>query len=118
MMMNKATISLFTGAFSIGCFALWVVVSIYGVYLRSQGHSVSELPNLTSLVLKWQLAIALVPLPFILYCAWSVFRKTVTSEGIALYVGILAFIFMVLFLVVSAAVVLPMVPFQDTIRSQ
>ncbi|MGA9040245.1 MAG: hypothetical protein WB421_06900, partial [Terriglobales bacterium] len=84
--MKKATGLLFTGAFSAGCFALWMVLEFYGGIYRSlfypiQHHDVEHLPPFSELIINCRLAILLMPLPFILYCVFSVFRKPLTSEG-------------------------------------
>jgi len=117
MNMKRATHLIFTFAFSVGCFALWMVLSLYlGIY-HSLFHSthfpyMSQLPELTQLLLDNRLAFLLMPIPFTLY---SVFRKPLTFEGIVFYFGLLAFLFMILLLLVLAAVLLPMVPYSDAV---
>jgi len=110
--MNKATNLLFTAAYSAGCLALWMVLALYrGIYV-SLFHDVDKVP-LSEVIIQYRLVIFLMPIPFILYSVVSLFRKPLTSEGIVFYVGIMAFVFMTLLLLVTAAVLLPMVPYQE-----
>ena len=112
MIMKKATSLVFTGAFSLGCVTLWMVLALYGGIFGSLFHHVNQV-LFTEVLIKCRLAILLVPFPFILYCVFVMFRKPLIPEGVMFYVGILAIVFMTLVLLVSAAVLLPMVPYQS-----
>jgi hypothetical protein len=97
--MKKATSLLFTGAFSLGCVILWMLLALYGGIYGSLFHHVNHV-LLTEVLVKWRHAILLVPIPFISYCVASAFRKPLTAEGILFYAGILAFVFLSLVLLV------------------
>jgi len=109
---NKITILLFTGAFSLGCVILWMALALFGGIYSSLFHQVNQV-LLTEVLVKWRLAILLAPFPFISYCVIPKFRKPLTPEGTLFYAGILGVVFMGLVLLVSAAVLLPMVPYQS-----
>ena len=111
---------LFTGAFATGCLVLWLVMTLYGYNWRSLNyHSLIQeamyLPGISEFALNYRNALLLVPMPFIVHSIFSMFRKPLTSKRTGFYVGIMAFVFMILVLLVSAAILLPMVPFQPAL---
>ena len=112
--MNKATNLLFTGAFSLGCVALWMVLALYGGIYGSLFHHVNQV-LFTKVLIECRVAILFLPIPSLLYCAFAMFRKPLSPEGVMLHGAILAIVFMTLFLLVSAAVLLPMVPYSDNL---
>ena len=110
--MKKLTPFIFTTAFLLGCVVLWMILSLYESAYQSIFHHPNQVPY-TAVLIKCRLAILLMPLPFILYCILFTFRKSLSPEGVAFYFGILGVVFMILLLLVAAAVLLPMVAYQN-----
>ena len=103
--MHKVTHILITGTFGLGCFGLWLLL---GVLQNIYDHHVGQaLPGLTLFCVAHRQWFLLLPLPFIVFTALSLVRRTASVEGVVLYLSASALLFVILFFTVALGALLP-----------
>jgi len=109
--MQKASLILFTAAFVIGCVGPWLLSALSeGIYAyHFRGH---DLPGYTKFVLENRTMFLVIPVPFVALCLYAL-RRSLNTEAITLFVGILAFVFMILLFGVAAVALLPCIPYME-----
>jgi hypothetical protein len=113
--MQKASLILFTAAFSIGCVGLWMLLALSeGAYVY-HFHGRQTLPFLTRLLLEGRLAFLVIPIPFILRCFLTL-RSPVNTDAVMRFVGVMSCVFMVLFFGVAVFSLIPWLPIGELIR--
>ena len=112
--MQRTTYSLFTVAFAIGCFGLWLVLNLSeSIYpLRTSG----SLPGFTHYILANKLFLLAIPLPFLVFSPVFLFKRKPTPEINLFYLGILVVMYSILFLIVTVAVLLPWIPIIEKMK--
>jgi len=106
--MQKATNILISLAFTIGCYALWLIIALFQSTfpLRLQ----SSLPSLTRLFVEHKMFLLIIPIPFLIFSMFLVLKNKTTTEINLFYLGILAVIFSLLFVLAISAVGFPWIP--------
>jgi hypothetical protein len=117
--MQKTTNTLLTIAFTIGCFGLWLVITMMGwiVHQHQVEHQIDpQLPAFSRLLFGMRLMFIIIPIPCILYSGFVTVRKRPSSEANLLYLGILAALFCFFALGVAVATLLPWLPVINSVK--
>jgi len=108
--MQKTARVLYSLAFSVGCFGLWLVLGLFEGICRARFHPWTELPELTQLFMRDSWWLLCVPVPFLAFSLWNCFQAKQRMEFTLLLLGLLVAVFAVMFFSVAVAIVLPWLP--------
>jgi hypothetical protein len=103
--MQKIIIILFTIAFTVGCFGLWLTLILFQDVCPIR--LTEDFINSTQLAKK---ILPISPIPFWLFSTYMTFRKRPTTEINLLFLAVLALTYVLLFFYIVSIIAVPFIP--------
>lgn len=100
--MQKTSPLLITLTFALGCLGLW---SLLGVLLDTCQHKMGsgDVPGLTGVCLELRSWLLVLPVPWLAFSLFLLFRGRMTTEAVLAYAAVLAFLFIFILLTLAVA---------------